>query len=61
MVSLVTRICDSYWGMSRAAKAVLGFPSIYLRFSKVSGCLGAKTSKFTLKSSNLSAKASGYF
>jgi len=21
-------ICDSYWGMSRAAKAVLEFPSI---------------------------------
>jgi len=28
IVSLVTRICDTYWGMSRATKAVLGFPAI---------------------------------
>jgi len=31
IVSLVTRICDSYWCMSPAAKAVLGFPSIKRR------------------------------
>jgi len=28
IVSLVTRIIDSYWGMSRVAKAMLGFPYI---------------------------------
>ena len=34
----------------------------YVRFSKVSRCLGTtKTSKFTPKSTDLSAKASGYF
>jgi len=32
-----------------------------LRFSKVSGCLGAKTSRFTPKPTSLGAKASGYF
>jgi len=32
-----------------------------MRFLKVSGCLGAKASKFTPGFSNLGAKASGYF
>ena len=34
--------------------------STCLWFSKVSGCLGAKTSKLTPGFSNLGAKASGY-